>query len=187
MSDKDSGDGAARELPMKRLIVILTVLAAGPAWSQTAPAASAPSAPAPASAPALAYGAPIGIAQAQALIDHAVAASAARGFRMAIAIVEPSGELVAFARMDDTQYGSIHLALRKAETAARYRRLTSVSERRLNEGALVGLANHDSMPMTGGVPIVIDGRIVGGMGVSGAASIDDEAIALKAIAATLAR
>ncbi|MDB5421342.1 MAG: hypothetical protein JWR59_1289, partial [Brevundimonas sp.] len=160
------------------------VLAAGPAWSQTAPAAPTTT-PAPAAAPALPYGAPISIAQAQALIDHAVAASAARGFHMAIAIVEPSGELVAFARMDDTQYGSIYLAQRKAETAARYRRLTAVSERRINEGALVGLANRDSLPMTGGVPIVIDGRIVGGMGVSGAASSDDEAIALGAIAAVL--
>ena len=166
---------------MTRLLAVLAVLIAGPAWSQTAPVS--PAAPAP--APALPYGAPITLERARALIDHAVAASAARGFRMAITIVEPSGELVAFARMDDTQYGSIYLSQRKAETAARYRRLTSSSQQRITEGSLVGLANADSMPMTGGVPIVIDGKIVGGMGVSGAASTDDEAIALQAIAAVI--
>ena len=166
---------------MTCLIAILAALIASPAMSQTAPAAPAPAA----SSPALPYGAPLSLERAQALIDHAVAASAARGFRMAITIVEPSGELVAFARMDDTQYGSIYLSQRKAETAARYRRLTSSSQQRITEGALVGLANADSMPMTGGVPIVIDGKIVGGMGVSGAASTDDEAIALQAIAAVI--
>lgn len=105
---------------------------------------------------------------------------------MAISVVEPSGEPVAFARMDDTQYGSIYLAQRKAETA-RYRRLTSVSQQRITEGSLVGLANPDAIPMTGGVPIVVDGRIIGGVGVSGAAATDDEAIALQAIAEVLDR
>lgn len=167
---------------MKALIATLALLAAGPALAQTASANPQVAAAAPAT-----YGAPIGIAQARAMIDQAIALSEAQGFRMAIAIVEPSGELVAFARMDDTQYGSIHLALRKAETSARYRRPTSLQQQRLTDGALGALANPDAMPMTGGVPIVIDGKIVGAMGISGAAATDDEAVAIAAINAVLGR
>lgn len=169
---------------MKPLIAALALLVATPALAQTAPASATA---APAAAPAPSYGAPIGLTQARAMIDHAIANATTQGFRLAIAIVEPSGELVAFARMDDTQYGSLQLALRKAETSARYRRATSASERSLNAGGMVLLAIPDALPMTGGVPIVIDGKIVGAMGISGAASSDDEAVALAAIAAVLAR
>lgn len=163
---------------MKRLLVILAVLAAAaPAWSQTAPAPAAPPA-----APAPPYGAPIGLEAAQALIDRAVAAAGARNFRMAVAIVEPSGELVAFARMDDTQYGSIHVAQRKATTAARYRTATSVMEERTQGGRIVTLANDDTLPIAGGVPIVVDGRIVGAIGVSGASAAQDDEVARAALA-----
>jgi len=161
---------------MKRLLVILAVLVtAAPAWSQTAPAA--------APAPAPAYGPPIGLAAAQALIDRAVEAAGARQFRMAIAIVEPSGELVAFARMDDTQYGSIYVAQRKATTAARYRTATSAMEERTLAGRTVTLANDDNLPIGGGVPIVVDGRIVGAIGVSGASAAQDDEVARAALAA----
>jgi glc operon protein GlcG len=81
---------------MKPLLLAMAVLAvATPAWAQTPPT------PAPAAAPAQAYGAPIGLEAAQALVDRAVEAGRARGFRLAIAVVEPSGALVAFGRMDD--------------------------------------------------------------------------------------
>ena len=76
------------------------------------PTAAIPPSPAPVAAPAppLSYGAPIGLEAAQSLVDRAVEAGRARGFRLAIAVVEPSGELVAFGRMDDVQYGSINVA-----------------------------------------------------------------------------
>lgn len=129
------------------------------------------------------YGSPISLSQAQRLIERAVAAARTANHRMAIAIVEPSGELVAFARMDDTQYGSIHIAQRKARTAARYRIATSVMEDRAQAGRIVTLANEDAMPIAGGVPIVVDGRIVGAIGVSGASAADDAVIAHAALAA----
>ena len=149
----------------------------GPALAQTTPTA----APAPAPGPAP-YGAPISLSQAEDLIDRAVAAARARGFRMAVAVVEPSGELVAFVRMDDTQYGSIYVAQRKAETAARYRGTTAAMEARVLAGRTVSLANADSLPIAGGVPVVIDGRIVGAIGVSGASAAEDEEIAQAALA-----
>ena len=134
-------------------------------------------------APAPPYGAPIGVEAAQDLIDHAFAAARAGHFRMAVAIVEPSGELVAFARMDDTQYGSILIAQRKAKTAARYRLATQVMEERTLAGRIVSLANDDALPIAGGIPIVVDGRIVGAIGVSGASAAEDAGVAAAALAA----
>jgi len=162
---------------MKTALAVLACLAlAAPAMAQTAPApAAAPSPQAPA------YGDPISMEAAQALIARAVAAAEARHFRMAVAIVEPSGELVAFVRMDDTQYGSIFVAQKKATTAARYRLATSVMEERTLAGRTVTLANEDTLPIAGGIPIVVDGKIVGAIGVSGAAASEDNQIALAAL------
>jgi len=166
---------------MKPLLLAVAVLAfAAPAWAQTPPT------PAPvAAAPAPPYGAPIGLETAQALIDRATAAASARGFRMAFAIVEPSGALVAFGRMDDTQYGSIAVAQAKARSSALYRTATSVSEERLAGGRTALLALDGMVPVAGGVPIVVDGRIIGAIGVSGASSAQDDEIARAAIAAAL--
>lgn len=173
---------------MKPLIAALApmfalTLVAAPAFSQTA-AAPAAAALAPDASPArpLPYGTPIALDAARAMIAHALEDAEARGLTIAVAIVEPSGEMVAFARMDNVQYGSIYLARRKAETSARYRRATSVSQQRLTDGALGGLANDDMMPMGGGLPIVIDGRIVGGIGISGGSTQEDEAMSAAAIA-----
>ena len=166
---------------MKPLLLAVAVLAlAAPAWAQT------PQTPAPAAAaPAPPYGAPIGLETAQALIGRATAAASARGFRMAFAIVEPSGQLVAFGRMDDTQYGSIAVAQAKARSAALYRTATSVSEERLTGGRTALLALDGMVPVAGGAPIVVDGRIIGAIGVSGASSAQDDEIARAAIAAVL--
>lgn len=165
---------------MKTLSLALIILGAlsAPAFAQTP---AAPTQPAAASAPAPAYGAPISLEAAEALMDRTIAAARAGGFRMAVAIVEPSGQLVAFARMDDTQYGSIYVAQRKASTAARYRLATSVMEQRTLAGRTVTLANDDNLPIAGGIPIVADGRIVGAIGVSGAASSEDDAVARTAL------
>ncbi len=167
---------------MKSLLLAVAVLAvAAPARGQTPPAP----APIVVPAPAPPYGAPIGLEAAQVLIDRAVEAASARGFRMAFAIVEPSGTLVAFARMDDVQYGSIGVAQAKARSAALYRTATSVSEERLAGGRTALLALDGMVPVAGGVPIVVDGRVIGAIGVSGASSAQDDEIARAAIAAAL--
>lgn len=130
-----------------------------------------------------AYGDPISLTEAQAIVDRTIRAARAAGHRMAVAIVEPNGELVAFARMDDTQYGSILVAQRKATTAARYRTSTAALEERVLSGRTVTLGNEDVLPIAGGLPIVIDGRIVGAIGVSGASAAEDATIAAAALAA----
>lgn len=167
---------------MKPLLLVVAALAvAAPAWGQTPPS------PAPAAAPAppLSYGAPIGLEAAQALVDRAVEAGRARGFRLAIAVVEPSGELVAFARMDDVQYGSINVAQAKARSAARFRGSSAAAEERLAAGRMALLAIDGIVPVAGGVPIVVDGKVVGAIGVSGASSAQDDEVARAAIAAAL--
>ncbi|TAJ60666.1 heme-binding protein [Brevundimonas sp.] len=165
---------------MKPLLLVVAALAvAAPAWGQTAPT------PAPAAAPAppLSYGAPIGLEAAQALVDRAVEAGRARGFRLAVAVVEPSGELVAFGRMDDVQYGSIAVAQAKARSSARFRASSASAEERLAAGRMALLAIDGIVPVAGGVPIVVDGRVVGAIGVSGASSAQDDEVARAAIAA----
>jgi len=152
---------------MKGLLVGLVLALSGPA-------ALAQTTPPP-------YGPPIRLEAAQALVDRAIAVARAGKFRMAIAVVEPSGELVAFARMDDTQYGSILVAQRKAATAARYRGATADMEQKVLAGRTVTLANEDSLPIADGLPIIVDGRIVGALGVSGAAASEDDAVARKAL------
>lgn len=167
---------------MKPLLLVVAALAvAAPAWGQTPPT------PAPAAAPAppLSYGAPIGLETAQALVERAVEAGRARGFRLAIAVVEPSGELVAFGRMDDVQYGSIDVAQAKARSAARFRSSSASAEERLAAGRMALLAIDGIVPVAGGVPIVVDGRVVGAIGVSGASSAQDDEVARAAIAAAL--
>ncbi|WP_332677127.1 GlcG/HbpS family heme-binding protein [Brevundimonas sp.] len=161
---------------MKPLILALVLLAAPVAvHAQTAPAPAAPAAPAPP------YGAPIRLEAAQALIERAEAAAEARGFRMAFAVVEPSGSLVAFGRMDDVQYGSIGVSQAKARSAALFRGTTAAAEARVLGGRTVSLAVDDLMPLAGGVPIIVDGRIVGALGVSGASSAEDDEIARAAL------
>lgn len=167
---------------MKPLLLALAVLAvAAPTWAQTPPTAAPGAVP----APPLSYGAPIGLETAQALIDRAIEAGRARGFRLAIAVVEPSGELVAFGRMDDVQYGSINVAQDKARSAARFRASSASAEERLTGGRIALLAIDGIMPVAGGVPIVVDGKVVGAIGVSGASSAQDDEVARAAIAAVL--
>ncbi len=167
---------------MKPLLLVVAALAvAAPAWGQTPPTPAPTAAP----APPLSYGAPIGLETAQALVERAVEAGRARGFRLAIAVVEPSGELVAFGRMDDVQYGSIDVAQAKARSAARFRSSSASAEERLAAGRMALLAIDGIVPVAGGVPIVVDGRVVGAIGVSGASSAQDDEVARAAIAAAL--
>ncbi|WP_428152537.1 GlcG/HbpS family heme-binding protein [Brevundimonas sp.] len=167
---------------MKALILALALAAVAPAGLAPVAMAQTTSGISKQASPP-SYGAPISLAAAEALIDRAITAARTGGHRMAVAVVEPSGELVAFARMDDTQYGSIYVAQRKASTAARYRLATSTMEERVLAGRTVSLANDDSLPIAGGIPIIVDGHIVGAIGVSGASAAEDAAVATAALAA----
>ncbi|HWU95322.1 MAG TPA: heme-binding protein [Sphingomonas sp.] len=127
------------------------------------------------------YGAPIAVDEALRLIRKGMAESAAKELKMAFAVVEPSGELVAFARMDDVPYASIRLAQQKARTSARLRMATASLEERVLGGRSVLLSSDEVLAIGGGVPIIANGRVVGALGVSGGTAAEDAAIAAASL------
>jgi glc operon protein GlcG len=156
---------------MKHLLVaVVAAMIAAPVPAQTA----APAAP-------VGYGVPIMLADAMKLIEKGIKLAEARKLKMAFAVVEPSGELIAFAKMDDVVYASAHLAQQKARTAARFRLPTSEFETRVMGGRAVLLSSDEVIAIAGGVPIVANARVIGALGVSGGTAADDGAVASAAV------
>lgn len=102
-------------------------------------------------------------------------------WNVAIAIVDAAGELILFHRLDQTQPASLDIAIGKARTAARFRRPTKVLEDAVAGGRTVLLALDGVLPLEGGLPIVVDGRVIGAVGVSGVTSQQDAQVAQAAI------
>lgn len=120
---------------------------------------------------------------ADAALAAARAEAGKRSWTMSIAIVDPAGDLLAFHRMDGASPASIQNALGKARTAARFRRATQAYDSLIASGR-AGLLNFENMtPLEGGVPIVVDGVVVGGIGVSGGTSAEDAVVAKAGAAA----
>lgn len=115
----------------------------------------------------------IGAEAAREVTAAAIAEGARQGWAVAVAIVDRAGELVVFERIDNTQPGSIQIAQDKARTAARFRRSTKVFEDALAGGRQLILGLHQILPLEGGIPLIIDGAVVGAIGVSGATSQQD--------------
>ena len=161
--------------------VLATALPASSLVAQPAPAALAV-APAPPPPPAP-YGMPIGYEAARKVLDAALAEGRRNGWKLAIAVVEPSGELVAFARDEGAGYGAADVARDKARSAARFGRETRVLAESFNNGRLWPLAIDGLIPVEGGVPIVVGGRTIGAVGVSGASAAQDGQAAKAGVAA----
>ena len=121
------------------------------------------------------YGAPIGLESAKKAAAAAAAEAQKNGWRMAIAITDTAGDLVYLEKMDATQTGSVMIALDKARAAAQFKRPTKVFQDVVASGGgglrILGLRG--AVPIDGGLPIVMDGKIVGAIGVSGAAGDQD--------------
>ena len=105
----------------------------------------------------------------------ALAEAAKNHWTMAVAIVAPGGTLIYFEKMDNTQIGSAEVAVDKARTAARFKRPTKAFQDALAAGGdgLRVLGLKDVTPVEGGIPLVMDGKIVGAIGVSGGSSAQD--------------
>lgn len=147
--------------------------------------AQAPAAPAAPPAPPMPYGTPINLETAQKVLASAKAEADKNGWPVAIAVVDTGGFLVAFHRLDNTQLGSVNVAIEKAKTAALFRRPTKAFQDILATGGdgLRILALPGATPLEGGVPIVVDGKIVGGIGVSGVQSSQDAQVAAGGLSA----
>jgi uncharacterized protein GlcG (DUF336 family) len=118
---------------------------------------------------------------AKTMAAAAEAKARENNWNVAIAIVDASGELILFHRLDQTQPASLDIAIGKARTAARFRRPTKVLEDAVAGGRTVLLAVDDAVPLEGGLPIVVDGRVIGAVGVSGVTSQQDAQVAQVAI------
>jgi glc operon protein GlcG len=138
--------------------------------------AQQPVAPPP---PQIPYGAPISFEQAKKVMAGAEVEATKNKWNMVIAILDTGGHLVMLHRLDGTQLGSIEAAKDKAYSAVLYRRPTKVFQDLVAQGGpnlrLLRLAG--ASPLEGGIPLVVDGKLIGAVGVSGATSEQDAQVA----------
>ncbi len=151
-------------------ICAIAVLAAlsGPARAQTTPPP---------------YGPPIGIEAARKIMAAAEAEASKNNWAVVIAIIDSGGHVVMLHRGDNVQLSSIDISQGKAKTALMFKRPTKVLDDAISSGGvgLRFLALKDIVPLEGGLPITIDNKIVGAIGVSGVLSAQDAQIARAGI------
>jgi|SRR5215467_3888668 len=131
------------------------------------------------------YGEAINNETAKKVAAAAVAELNKRNWKgMCIAVVDTHGELVYFERDDRCQYASISISQHKARTAARYRRPTVVFERLIGKGPFFNYLTtlDDIVASRGGNPLVVDGKVVGAIGVSGGTGSQDDVISQAGVA-----
>jgi uncharacterized protein GlcG (DUF336 family) len=131
------------------------------------------------------YGASINSEAAKKFAAGALAEARKNKWLMAVAIVDTAGDLVYFEKIENTQAASVTIAVDKARSAARFKRPTKALQDALAAGGdglrILGLSG--AVPVEGGVPILLDGKIVGAIGVSGGTSQQDTQCADAGIAA----
>jgi len=102
-------------------------------------------------------------------------------WNVAIAILDAGGHLIAFQRMDDTQIGSVNISIGKARTAVNFKRPTKAMEDIVAGGRIAFVAIEGITPVQGGLPVTVDGKVIGSVGVSGVQSSQDEQVAQAAV------
>ena len=123
------------------------------------------------------------------LAKQVIAAATAEAKRLgapggALAVVDDGGHLVAFERLEGTFPAGASVSIGKASTAATFQRPTAVFEEAIKNGRISLTAVPEMVPLQGGVPILVDGQVVGAIGVSGDTGDADEACALAAVTAS---
>jgi uncharacterized protein GlcG (DUF336 family) len=119
-------------------------------------------------------------------VAAAEAESKKNSWNMAIAVVDSGNHLVAFHKMDNTQLGSVRVAIDKARSANAFRRPSKAFEDALAGGRQAILGLHGATPLEGGIPLALDGKIIGAVGVSGELAPQDGQVA-KACADTIGK
>lgn len=127
------------------------------------------------------YGPSVSLENAKKAAAAAMAEAKKNAWTMAVAIVDPDGTLIYYEKMDNTQHGSATVAVNKARSAALFKRPTKAFQDRLASGGtgLAVLGLEGAVPVEGGIPLIIDGHIVGAIGVSGDTS-DHDALCAQA-------
>ena len=123
------------------------------------------------------YGLSISLARAKAVIQAAAAEATRRNWKMNIAVADSGGHLVAFERMDGAMLASIQIAEHKARAAATFRRPTKVFEDGVQLMHLNYLLAFDGIIASrGGIPLIVEGKIIGAIGCSGGTDSQDEVV-----------
>ena len=174
-----------RMLALACALIGALAVAAAPALAQQPPAAP-PAAPLPPPMPP--YGPPLTLEQAKRVMAAAELEAAKNSWQVAITILDSGGNMVMFHKIDNAQLSAITTSEGKARTALEFK----LPSKALDDAIAAGgagmrlLALKDITPLQGGILVLVDGRILGAIGVSGALSAQDEQVA-KAGADVLAR
>ena len=122
------------------------------------------------------------LAAAKQMASAAEAEARKNNWNVVICIVDEGGHLMYLQRMDETQLASVEIAQGKAKTAVLYKRPTKAMEDAVAGGRNVVMTLPGALPVEGGLPIAVEGRIIGGIGVSGVQSTQDAQIARAGLA-----
>ncbi len=150
-------------MPIKRSLFALTLTVAAFGQTPLVPPANVP------------YGVSISSDSAKKIAAAAIAEARKNNWAMAVAVVDTGGHLVYFERMQDTQIGSVEVSIEKAKSAALFRRPTKSFQDTVAAGGdgLRILRLTGAIPVEGGIPIIVDGKIIGAVGASGGSSDQD--------------
>lgn len=121
----------------------------------------------------------------KAILAQAEATARTNGWNVSIAVTDAAGDLLGFLKLDNASTGTVQISLGKARTAARFGRPTKVYADRILNDTLTALSIDGLVALQGGLPIIVGGRVIGAVGVSGATSAQDEQVAAAAIAAVI--
>jgi len=160
---------------MRTLRLVPLVLCALVLFAASSASAQAPPPPPP-------YGAPISLEQAKKVMAGAEAEAKKNNWPVVIAILDSGGQLVMLQRLDNAQWGSVDIAKEKARSAVALRRPTKALQDAIGQGGVnLRLLATGFSVLEGGIPIVVDGKIIGSVGVSGVLSNQDAQIAQAGI------
>ena len=120
----------------------------------------------------------LSLAAARKIAVAAEEAAKAKGVDVVVVVVDDAGYILVLERMDGAQVASVNVGIGKARTAAIYRRPSRVFEEQVRNGRVAALALADATPLQGGVPILLEGKVIGAIGVSGDTPQVDEDIAI---------
>ncbi|MGE5277560.1 MAG: GlcG/HbpS family heme-binding protein [Acidobacteriota bacterium] len=120
----------------------------------------------------------VSFAAARRMAEASREAARAKGVAVVVVVVDDGGHVVLLERMDGAQVASVNVGIGKARTAAIYRRPSKVFEDQVRNGRVAALALADATPLQGGIPILLDGQVIGAIGVSGDTPQVDEDIAI---------
>jgi uncharacterized protein GlcG (DUF336 family) len=154
-----------RGISVSIVTVVLAVLFSGTAWPEPLQKKS------------------VSLEDAKKAAAAAVTEAKKNKWTVAVAIVDDGGHLVYLERIDETLFASSDIAVGKARTAVAFKRPTKALEDAINSGQNAILSFPNSIPREGGLPILLDGKVIGGIGVSGAKSSEDAQAAMAGVEA----